>query len=432
MQARQWDKIKAIFAEAAALDSERRGAYLDEACKDDPGLRSEVDRLLGHHQDSATTEIFDQARRHSLQPNEVLGGRFRILRFLGRGGMGEVYGAEDLELGGSVALKVLRPEFLDDPQFLGRFRREVQLARQVSHPNVCRIFDVGHDYSTGRERVFFTMEFLEGETLAACLRRAGRLSEPAALPLVSQIADGLAALHERGIVHRDLKPGNVMLVQGASGSTRAVVSDLGLARATIDASGRDALSRPGNVFGTVDYMAPEQLMGKDVSPATDLYAFGLVMYEMVTGVRPFPGGQGLENAVRRLTEPPEPPRKHVADLSPEWEAIILRCLEKEPANRPESADEVVRGLMGSSQFRRLHAPVISRGGKSKWGCLVRGNCGGVGAFVPGSALYMAARRKSSGPPAPRGAPADGARGGGRSSGVCGRIDGYDHQAAVSI
>src|SRR5687768_969 len=230
MQPEQWGRLKDIFAQATELDPSGRAAYLDRACATDPALREEIDRLLREHVDTETVHIFEEPKLHSLSSGESIAGRFRIVRFVGRGGMGEVYEAEDLELGGSVALKVIRPELLEDPQFIGRFRREVHLARQVTHPNVCRIFDVGYDRSGEVARAFLTMEFIDGEPLGKTLRRGGRLSTQAALPLVKQIAAGLDALHEKGIVHRDIKPGNILIVRSESGSRRAVIGDFGLAR----------------------------------------------------------------------------------------------------------------------------------------------------------------------------------------------------------
>ncbi len=337
-----WNRVKDLFADAAELPLSERAAFLDRECAGDAELRTAVERLLIHAGDTVTQELLPEAPRHSLSPGEVLNGRFRIVRFAGAGGMGEVYEAEDLELGGSVALKTVKPALLDDPQFLSRFRREVQIARQVTHPNLCRIFDVAHDQG----RVYLTMEFLEGETLSALLRRRGKLSADAALPVARQLLEGLAALHGCGIVHRDLKPGNVILAQSSQG-LRAVISDFGLARALARSEDAPSLSATGHLLGTPDYMAPEQLRGEPASAASDLYALGLLLYEMVTGRKAYPGGGGIENAVQRVLEPPTPPRQHAPELPLRWESAILRCLEREPSRRAASAAAVIEEIAGS-------------------------------------------------------------------------------------
>ncbi|MBM3795510.1 MAG: serine/threonine protein kinase [Acidobacteria bacterium] len=172
--------------------------------------------------DSPTLSV--EAPHGGVRLGEVLARRFRIVRLLGKGGMGEVFEADDLELGGKVALQTIRPDLLQDPKFLDRFRREVQLARQVTHPNICRLFDLAHDEAAGR--MFFTMELVDGQTLNRYLGWTGRLTPEAALPLATQMARGLAALHECGSVHRDFKPGNVLIA-----GTRAVITDFGVARA---------------------------------------------------------------------------------------------------------------------------------------------------------------------------------------------------------
>src|SRR5262249_3420577 len=220
---------------------------------------------------------------------DTLAGRFRIVNFLGAGGMGEVYEAEDLELRDTVALKTIRPDKLT-PDTTDRFRREVQLARRITHSNVCRVFDVFRTASRAQQAdvVFVTMELLRGETLAQQLQRVGRLRYPDAYDTGKQIADGLAAAHTAGVVHRDLKTSNVMLGESGPDRTRAVVTDFGLATTVLNASGWSDLSRTGQVLGTPAYMAPEQLRGEEATFRTDVYAFGLVFYEMVCGVLPFP------------------------------------------------------------------------------------------------------------------------------------------------
>lgn len=280
-------------------------------------------------------------------PGQLVADRFRIVRFIASGGMGELYEAEDLELHERVALKTIRPDIAQDAEAIARFKREVFLARQVTHPNICRIFDLFRHQppGPGPAITFVAMELLAGETLADRLRR-GRLTPSEALPIVTQMAAALDAAHQVGVVHRDFKSNNVMLVPQPEGTSRVVVTDFGLAVRPED-GGSGAHARPtvsGQILGTPDYMAPEQVEGGDLTPATDVYALGLVMYEMVTGRRPFAAATPLAAAVRRLSEPPRPPGELVPDLDPTWESAILRCLERSPRDRFPRAGEVVKEL----------------------------------------------------------------------------------------
>jgi eukaryotic-like serine/threonine-protein kinase len=284
--------------------------------------------------------------RPGFRPGDVLANRFRIVRLLGRGGMGEVYEAYDGELRVDVALKTSRPEILGEAEVVERFRREILLARRVTHPNVCRVFDVFvHRVApTDVAAPFVTMELLDGETLAARLLRSGRLPTSEAVPIVAQIAAGLSAAHRSGIVHRDLKSANVMLVPSEGGSVRAAVMDFGFARTLAESD--VSLSGSGAWIGTSAYMAPEQVEGGDVTVSADIYALGVVMYEIVTGHRPFAGDSPLAIAVKRLHGPPPSPRIRVPDLDPRWERAILRCLERTPGDRFSRSEDVVRALVG--------------------------------------------------------------------------------------
>jgi len=228
----------------------------------------------------------------TFSPNELIAGRYRIVRFIGQGGMGELYEAEDLELRERVALKTVRPEIAQDEKAIERFKREIHLARKVTHPNVCRIFDLTYHPTAEGLTLLLTMELLGGETLADRLRRAGRMTTTEAFPIITQIAAGLAAAHEAGIVHRDFKSANVVLVPSKRGAedVRAVVTDFGLARGTSAGdSSAVSLCGTGDFAGTPAYMAPEQVRGGEITPAVDIYALGVVMYEMLTGHRPFAG-----------------------------------------------------------------------------------------------------------------------------------------------
>ncbi|MEA2692223.1 MAG: eukaryotic-like serine/threonine-protein kinase, partial [Acidobacteriota bacterium] len=277
-----------------------------------------------------------------------------MVRFLARGGMGEVYEVEDAVLGERVAAKTVRPEVARDATAVERFKREIQLARKVTHPNVCRIFDVSHHQPDTPETppvLFLTMELLDGETLAQRLGRTGAMAPQEALPIARQIAAALHAAHQAGVIHRDLKPGNVLLVAasgaGPSGIPRAVVTDFGLARAEADDQGLTLTSAA--VLGTPAYIAPEQVEGGEITPAVDIYAFGVVLYEMATGKLPFVADTALGTAVKRLTEAPASPRIHAPGMDPRWEAAILRCLERDPGRRFATALDVVESLDGRGQ-----------------------------------------------------------------------------------
>ena len=316
------------------------------------------------HADAATRAQAGEARPPGepvFRTGEVVAFRFRIVRFLAKGGMGELYEAEDLELRERVALKTILSHISADERSIVRFKREVHLARQVTHPNVCRIYDVFRHRSAAAgadnasdEVVFLAMELLHGETLADKLQRDGRLSTAEILPVVRQMAAGLTAAHGVGVVHRDFKSHNVMLVKTARAKdeTRVVVTDFGLAwRSALDESTALSLdmSAETEIVGTPAYMAPEQVEGGSVTPATDVYALGVVIYEMVTGVWPFDGETPLKIAIKRLHEPPPSPRVHAPDMDPLWEKTILRCLARRPEERFANAAEVVSALEGGTE-----------------------------------------------------------------------------------
>jgi len=268
-------------------------------------------------------------------PGRLLAGRYRIIALLGKGGMGEVYRADDLTLGQPVALKFLPDEAARDAGLLDRFKNEVRIARRVSHPNVCRVYDVGEVEG----HTFFTMEYVDGEDLASLLRRIGRLPEDKALDIARQLCAGLAAAHAKGVLHRDLKPANIML----DGRGQVVITDFGLAGVADQIQGAEVRS------GTPAYMAPEQLAGKEVSTRSDTYSLGLVLYEVFTGRRPFSEGstktkkEGTSGGTDRTLSRPS---TIVKDLNPVVERVILRCLEIEPSARPATVLSVAAALPG--------------------------------------------------------------------------------------
>lgn len=282
--------------------------------------------------------------RRAFSEGDLVGRRYRIVKFLAAGGMGEVYEANDEELGGTLALKAMRGERSADARAVERFRREISFARRITHPNVARFFDVGfhRDESAQRTVAFLTMELLAGETLSERLAR-GRLTEEEALPLATQIAAALDAAHAAGVVHRDLKSSNVMLVPTAEGSVRGVVTDFGLAR--LAESPDHSLSRDVELLGSPPYMAPEQVQGGEITPQTDVYSFGIVLYEAMTGELPFVSESPMTTALMRLTRMPKNPRELAPSLDARWEFVILKCLEREPANRFARAGDVAAALV---------------------------------------------------------------------------------------
>lgn len=267
---------------------------------------------------------------------ERVAGRYRIVRPLAQGGMGQVYEAEDLMLKERVALKVMRPGYGSPRTATERFRREAQLARRVTHPGVCRLFDVGtHRGSSGREDVFLTMELIHGETLAARIRRDGPLAAPDAEPIVAQLVAALAVAHRAGVVHRDLKSGNVMLTGGDGGRLRVVVTDFGLAKAV--APDAHAVTQSAAMLGSPAYMSPEQVQGRSLTAASDVYSLGVVLYEMLVGFPPFNGDSPVDIALQHVGAPPLPPSKLRPELPPAAEAAVMRALSKQPADRQPTA-----------------------------------------------------------------------------------------------
>lgn len=371
MEQARWEKIKDLLEQALELTSDQRATFLAQACGDDAGLRSEVEALLDHDlragsflqgspvRDSGMAMLSSMSTL-AFSPGEVISGRFQIARFIGRGGMGEVYEARDLELGARIALKTLRPEISADSWALSRFKQEVQLARRVTHPNVCRMFDIARhrveNWPKEADRVFITMELLDGESLAERLRRRGQMTMAEAVPIIRQMAEALQAAHEVGVIHRDFKPSNVVLANtgtSARSAVRTVVTDFGLARAAVGSSVMgeslmQSLSVTGQVLGTLAYMAPEQLEGGNPTPATDVYALGLVIYEMLTGHTPFPEDAPLAGAFLRLKEEPPSPRTHLPQLDAACEQAIMQCLRTDPSARFQSAKQALAGLVPQS------------------------------------------------------------------------------------
>ena len=369
-----WQRVKDVFTGASELPEQERPSFVQQSSQGDASVEREVLRLL-RLDDGAEELLADlkppgdmvpsAAGLHAFYAGETLAARYRIRRFIAVGGMGEIYEAEDLELGEPIAIKAIRGELAREDHLFW-LKREVQAMRRVQHPNVCRVFDLVQSKTVdGRNIVFLTMELLEGETLSDKLRRDGPMTERQALPLLRQMVAALSAAHKAGVVHRDFKCGNVMVVPRPDGAPRAVVTDFGLARqipqdrrTTILNSSRTSMA----CYGTPAYMSPEQIQGEKVGPAADIYALGVVLYEMLTGELPYPENSPLAMAVRKTRERPIAPETLAPALRPTWSAAMLKCLEADPKKRFADAREILtyletrsRGRLWWRLLRRGHA-----------------------------------------------------------------------------
>jgi serine/threonine protein kinase len=270
--------------------------------------------------------------------SEVLaGGRYTVERTLGGGGMAVVYLARDRELDRPVAVKILAGHVLGDTAFRERFVREARMAARLSHPNVVSIYDTGEEDG----RPFIVMEYVEGETLADVRSRAGRLPPAEVIELALQICGGLEHAHEAGLVHRDVKPQNLLL-RGMDGAVK--IADFGIARS----AEATQLTQAGTVLGTAAYLAPEQATGGEVSPATDIYSLGAVLYELLTGQPPYRFESLVELAFKQQEQAVVPVREHAPEVPEPLEDVVMRCLARNPAYRPESAGALARDLAAAS------------------------------------------------------------------------------------
>ena len=267
----------------------------------------------------------------SEQGPTVFNGRYELLRHIARGGMADVYLARDELLDRQVALKVLFPEFANDPNFVERFRREAQAAANLNHPNIVGIYDWGQERGT----YYIVMEFVEGRSIADVLRSTGPLHPDRAAEIAVDVAAALGTAHAAGLVHRDVKLGNILI----SDSGEVKVADFGIATA-LAANTETNLTQAGSVMGTATYFSPEQAQGKHLDGRSDLYSLGVVMYEMLTGVPPFVADTPVAVAYKHVQERPVPPSEAGASIAQSLEAITLKLLAKNPANRYPAADDL--------------------------------------------------------------------------------------------
>lgn len=303
---------------------------------------------------------------------ELIDSRFRIVRFIKQGGMGAVYEAADTWLRDErVVLKTILPKNDGDEALLERFKREAQYGRSIAHPNVCRTHDlrvhvIEHEDGSRSNVHFVTMQFIEGKTLTEHLRSQQRpLTIEEALPLVRQMADGLAAIHKAGIIHRDFKASNVMIVEEPEG-LRTIIADFGIAHLTgqgsHDAETDEKLTITGQILGSAETIAPEQLAGDPVAWRTDVYAFGVVLYQMLTGHLPFGGSDARALMTRRLIDPPTPPEMYMPELRGAWSEFLLKCIERDPERRFQSIRELLDALPEATHRTPRHIPVFAAPG----------------------------------------------------------------------
>ena len=379
MNAERWQKIERIFHAALEAESGLRAAILEDSCRDDESLRRQVEILLANYQNAgAFIEIpaFATAKSASdteqissnseqvgfLAPGAVI-AQYRVLEKIGVGGMGVVYKAEDSKLGRQVALKFLPETSATNTSVLERFQREARAASALNHPNICTIYDI-EEYE---DHPFIAMEYLEGRTLKDHIL-GGPLGDDEISELGIQIAEALSAAHTKGVVHRDVKPGNIFVTDTGP----AKVLDFGLAK-LIGPEGRSAptrsLTESHTVTGTLPYMSPEQLRGREVDARTDIYALGAVLYEMATARRPFTADVSPQLIDDILNRQPPLPRQLNPKISPKLEEIILKCLEKDPEDRYQTSKEIAVDLrrMTTHSSASQRAPAI----QTKWFATVR-------------------------------------------------------------
>jgi len=355
----RWETIGKIFNEATALRPEQRQSFVEEACGGDAGLIAEVQSLLDAHAEAGDfidEPIVENIAAEISEMPTLTGkfiGHYQIEKSIGRGGMGDVYLAKDTRLDRLVALKKLPERLAADPLFVKRFRTEAKAAATIHHPNVATIFTV----EEVDDRPYIAMEYVEGRTLDAVTPPEG-MDVARFLDIFVQVTEALSHAHEKGVTHRDIKPGNIMIASDG----RPKILDFGLAQIAEDQQNsgvREAtLTRPGQILGTPSYMSPEQAQGKDVDHLSDIFSLGVVMYEALTGVRPFTGDSNAELISNLLkTDPPTPQvvRPAVPGLV---SRLVARCMQKRPGDRPQSMQEV-RSALGEA--RRMFRAGTSTG-----------------------------------------------------------------------
>src|SRR5262245_52416940 len=354
MTPERYKQIKSIFQSAVDLQRSEQAIFLDEACSGDEGLRREVEDLLSSHgrvKDSVEVIASEVAATMLAEPQSgsLIGrriGAYQIIDQIGRGGMGEVYLAQDTRLGRKVALKLLPSQFVGDKRRVSRFEQEARAVSILNHPNIVTIFDAGQV----EDIYFIATEYIDGRTLRAELKEQGRLPVRDALRIALQIADALSTAHEVGILHRDIKPENVM----ARRDGIVKVLDFGLAKVAESAlpnpdtgaapPSNSYLSEAGAIFGTVKYMSPEQARGQAVDARTDVFSLGVTLYEMLTGRQPFAAEAIVDQIAKLLTTEPVPLLRLAPEIPTELQRIVQQALSKEREGRHRTIEELARQL----------------------------------------------------------------------------------------
>jgi tetratricopeptide (TPR) repeat protein/TolB-like protein len=284
-----------------------------------------------------------------LTVGSVFAERYAVLEELGKGGMGEVYRVKDEKLDEEMALKVLKPEIAVNKDMIQRFKNELKLSRKIAHRHICKMYDLNEE----EETPYITMEFVRGEDLKSAIRKKGKLKEEEAIAIAKQVCKGLAEAHELGVVHRDLKPQNIMIDKNGN----AKVMDFGIAR-SIEAAG---VTQTGVMIGTPDYMSPEQAEGEEADQRSDIYALGVILYEMVTGAVPFKGDTAFSVALKHKTKLPQDPKKLNSDISDNLSRLILICMEKDRERRYQSAEALLNDLRNIEDGLPLGTKIRPRG-----------------------------------------------------------------------
>ena len=405
MKPERWEKVESIFHKALEADEDRRSSVIEESCAGDSELRREVESLLAHCSDSASfiekpafadqTNITQAPSATTAAPRpdlkDVAVGHYRIVEEIGFGGMGVVYKAEDTRLGRLVALKFLPEHMAANSMALERFRREARAASSLNHPNICTIYDI--DAYEGRE--FIVMEYLDGQTLAMYMAGRRAVGTELVAKLGMPIAEALGAAHSKGVIHRDIKPGNIFVTQ--SGLVK--VLDFGVAKLVAKANQSEAATstETDTIIGTLPYMSPEQLRGENLDTRSDIYALGVVLYEIATGQRLYSSSLHAQLVDEILNRPASPPSSINKKLSAKADDIILKCLAKDPEDRYQTAKEIavdLRHLSTQSTSGSVSADTSSiRTGSRFWPRMLIGSTALI-LLVPGLRWLLSNRTQS--------------------------------------
>ncbi len=351
MTPERWREVERLFAAALEKDGVEREALLEETRAVNPELAAEVCSLLSA--DAEGNSLLERGAPPPVEPGDALAegetvGEYLVERKLGAGTFGTVYLARHPTIHKRACVKVLRGSFASDPNVVSRFVTEARAVNEIGHPNIIDIFGFGE---TADGRPYFLMEYVDGEPLDALLRREGPLGLDDARAILTGVARALDAAHQRSIVHRDLKPANVMVTRDGAGRPFAKLLDFGIAKLLEPHRPSAHRTAAGVTMGTPAYMSPEQVLGREVDHTADVYSFGVLAYEVLTGVRPFAGASAFEIMVKHAKEPPVPPSRHAPGLAGPIERWILEMLQKEPGRRPQSLGEGLAVLAGPPPSR---------------------------------------------------------------------------------